>query len=99
MPAYRKASIRDLTSAAYALDGRFLEGVLHQDAESGQWMVGKTPLDEWLSRNDGEAVTLIMVSMDDDRPLPKTQCQRCGRQYIGVECPHCRQVRLRLRGR
>jgi hypothetical protein len=98
MPAYRKASIRDLTQAAITIDGRFIQGVLHQDPESGIWMVGSTSLDEWFGLHKGEDVTLILVSMEDDRPLDKRTCRTCGRDYFGYECPHCREVRFRLRG-
>jgi hypothetical protein len=99
MPAYRKASIRELTQAAAELDGRFVQGVLHRDTESGQWMVGDTPLETWASQNEDEDVTVILLSMDKGRPLDKRVCRTCGREYIGFECPHCREVRYRLRGR
>lgn len=99
MPAYRKASIRDVVKEAYALDGRFVQGVLRRDAETGQWLVGTTPVETWLARNEGEDVTLIVLSMEDDRPLEKRVCRTCGREYTELECPHCREVRFRLRGR
>jgi len=98
MPAYRKASIRDLTRAAYELDGHFVEGHLHRAPESGQWLMGNTPLDQWLARHEGEEVTLILVSMESDRLVPERVCRTCGRRYIGIECAHCREVRIRLRG-
>ncbi len=99
MPAYRKASIRELTQAAANIDGRFAQGVLHQDPEKGVWMIGSIALDDWLTLHKGEEVTLIMIAMDDDRPLDKRTCRTCGRDYYGIECPHCREVRYRLRGR
>ena len=98
MPAYRKASIRELTQAASHIDGRFVQGVLHQDSEKGSWLVGGTPLNDWLAHHEGEEVTLILVSMDEERPLEKRTCRTCGREYYGFECPHCREVRYRLRG-
>lgn len=99
MTAYRKASIRELTQSASRLDGRFVQGTLHRDPESGAWMVGGTPLDEWVSRHEGEEISLILLSMEEDRPLEKRTCRTCGRDYSGYECPHCREVRYRLRGR
>jgi hypothetical protein len=99
MPAYRKASIRDLTQAAGNLGGRFTQGVLHKDPETDTWMVGSTPLDEWLARHEDEEVTMIMLAMEDDRPLESRTCRTCGREYVGYECPHCREIRYRLRGR
>lgn len=98
MPAYRKASIRELIRAAYELDGRFIEGRLHREAESGRWLLDDAPLDEWLARNEGHNVTLLLVSQEEDRPMEERVCITCGRKYIGLECPHCREVRTRLRG-
>ena len=99
MSVYRKASIRELTQAAASLDGRFVQGVLHRDAESGAWMVGSTTLDAWVAQYDGQEVSLIAFSLEADRPLEKRTCRTCGRDYSGYECPHCREIRYRLRGR
>jgi len=100
MTTYRKASIRELTRSTYELGGRFLEGLLHREADSDQWMVGSSPLDAWLARHAGQDVTLILFSMEDaDQPLEARVCRTCGREYTGIECPHCREVRFRLRGR
>ncbi len=98
MPAYRKASIRELTKAAYVLEGHTIQGVLHREAE-GHWVVGDRPLETWLARNEGRDVTLIMVAMEEDRPMQERVCQTCGRKYQGLECSHCKEVRFRLRGR
>lgn len=98
MPAYRKASIRELTQAAARLEGHFVQGVLRRDPDTGVWMIGNTTLDEWIARHEGEDVTMIVLSMDDERPLDKRTCRTCGREYYGYECPHCRDIRLRLRG-
>lgn len=99
MTAYRKASIRDLTKAAYALEGRFLQGIARRDPESDRWLVGNTPVGEWLSRHENTDVTLILLPTEEDRPLQTRVCQTCGRTYTDVDCPHCREVRARLRGR
>ena len=99
MPAYRKASIRELTQAAARLDGHFTQGSLHRDEETGEWMVGSTKLDTWVARHEEEEVTLILLSMDEGRSIEKRVCRTCGREYVGYECPHCREIRLRLRGR
>jgi len=99
MPAYRKASIRELTAAAYELDSGVIEGRLHRDAEDGQWMVNDAKLNEWLSRYDGQEIVLIVVSLEDDRPMLPKVCRTCGREYVGIECPRCREIRIRLRGR
>lgn len=99
MTAYRKASIRDLTQSAYALDGHFIQGVLHFDDEQKKWMVGDKSLDAWLANQENVDVTLIMLPMEAERPMEQKTCRICGRDYVGVECPVCRETRIRLRGR
>jgi hypothetical protein len=99
MPAYRKASIRELASAAYELESGVVEGRLRRGAENGRWMVGNVGLNEWLAGYDGQEIVLIVASLDDDRPLPSKVCRTCGTDYRGVECPRCREARIRLRGR
>ncbi|MBN2006377.1 MAG: hypothetical protein JXA21_23700 [Anaerolineae bacterium] len=98
MPAYRKASIRELTRSAYQLNGRFVEGILHQNSNN-EWMIGDTLLSQWVARHESENVTMILLSMDEKQEIEETTCRTCGRRYVGVECPYCRETRLRLRGR
>jgi hypothetical protein len=98
MPAYRKASIRELASSAYELDLGIVEGRLCRNPENGCWMVGDVQLSEWLAQYDSQQVVLIAASLDDDRPVPSKVCRTCGTEYIGAECPRCREVRIRLRG-
>ncbi len=97
MPAYRKASIRELKRQALQLEGTTLQGVLHQD-EEGRWYVGTEPLDAFLAAYDGEAMTLIAIADESEHPMEKKVCPTCGREYVGTSCPYCRLARLRLRG-
>jgi hypothetical protein len=99
MPAYRKASIRELASAAYELDAGVIEGRLHRSAEDGRWVVGDVELNEWLARYEGQEIVLFVASLDDDRPVASRTCRTCGTEYVGVYCPRCREARVRLRGR
>ncbi|MCP4539271.1 MAG: hypothetical protein GY832_19215 [Chloroflexi bacterium] len=99
MPSYRKASVRELASAAYELDARVVQGQLHRSAQDGRWMVGDTRLNEWLARHDTQEVVLIVASLEDDRPIPPKTCRTCGIEYTGTYCPRCREARIRLRGR
>ncbi|MGD2176306.1 MAG: hypothetical protein PVG71_00630 [Anaerolineae bacterium] len=99
MPAHRKASIRELSKAAYELESGVLEGRLHRDPGSGVWMVGEKRLDAWLDRYHNHEIVLIVASLDDERPMPVKTCRTCGMEYRGLECPRCRQARIRLRGR
>jgi hypothetical protein len=99
MPAYRKASIRELASAAYELDSGVVEGRLRRNASDDRWMVGDADLNEWLTTYDGQQIVLIVASLDDERPLSSKVCRTCGTDYVGIECPRCREARIRLRGR
>lgn len=99
MPAHRRAIIRELASAAYELDLGVVQGRLHRSAEGGRWMVDGVKLNEWLARYDGQEIVLIVASLEDDRPVPRKTCRTCGDDYVGVECPRCREARIRLRGR
>lgn len=99
MPAHRKASIRELASGAYELGSNVAEGQLHRDPDSGEWMVGDVALNAWLAEYDEQDVLLIATSLEDDRPMPKKTCRTCGTEYRGIECPRCREIRFRLRGR
>jgi hypothetical protein len=99
MPAHRKASIRELSTAAYELESGVVEGRLHRDPENGAWMVGAKRLDAWLDRYDNQEVVLIVASLDDDRPMPLKVCRTCGTEYRSFDCPRCRRARIRLRGR
>ena len=98
MPAYRKASIHELASAAYELDSGVVEGRLHRSAEGGRWTVGDAELSQWLARYDGQRIILIVASLEDDRPVPPKVCRTCGTEYVGIGCPRCREARIRLRG-
>ncbi len=98
MPAaYRKASIRELASAAYELDAGVIEGALRR-GDDGDWAINDTRLNNWLARYTDQNVVLIVASLDDERPLESKICRTCGAEYTGAECPRCREARIRLRG-
>jgi hypothetical protein len=99
MPSYRRASIRELTSSAYELDLGVVEGRLHRGTEDDRWMINDAKLNEWLAKYDGQEIVLIVASLEDDRPVPPKVCRTCGTEYVGIECPRCREARIRLRGR
>jgi len=97
MPAYRRASIRELASAAYELESGVVEGQLQQSDE-GNWTIGDRDLSAWLEKYDGKQMVIIACSLDDDRPVPPKTCRTCGTEYVGIECTRCREARIRLRG-
>jgi hypothetical protein len=98
MPAHRKASVRELASAAYELNSGVVEGRLHRSPEDGRWMLDDAKLDEWLAKYDNQEIVLIVASLEDERPIPPKVCRTCGGEYTGIECPRCREARIRLRG-
>jgi hypothetical protein len=94
----RKASVLELATAAYDLDAKVLRGRLSKSA-GGTWTVSGTDVADWLAKLDGQEIVLIAASLDDSREVLPRTCPRCGREYTGAYCPHCREARLRLRGR
>ncbi len=94
----RKATVLELASAAYDMDASVKRGVLLKDAE-GRWTIGGEDLTEWLDQFAAQEVVLISASLSDNRPVTPRTCRTCGREYVGLECPHCRDARIRLRGR
>ena len=99
MPAERKASVRELSSAAYELGFDVIQGCVHRGAGGGRWTIDGDNLDRWMAEHDGEEVVLILASLEDDRPMPTKTCRTCGTEYTGAACPRCRAARVRLRGR
>ncbi len=97
MPAYRKASIRELSLSAYELGGRVFQGILRRTDDG--WRVGNMSLEQFLERAQGREVAVLVFDMEEDVPMEKKVCRTCGREYIGSTCPYCRETRLRLRGR
>lgn len=98
MRAIRKADIRRLTTEAFKLDGRSLEGVLRRDTINGRLSINGVAIEEWLARDENKEVSLLLIPGESDRPLETQTCNTCGREYSGASCPYCREVRYRLRG-
>jgi hypothetical protein len=97
MSAVPKASALKLASAAHELGAEVLRGTLAQN-ETGHWMIGQVEIEAWLSRHAGQETVLAMVSIEQGTPASYTRtCRTCGREYEGRTCPHCEEVRLRLR--
>lgn len=97
MSATRRAAIYKLAKAAREIDLDVMEGELHQDT-NGRWHVGNHDLNQWLDSHNGESLVLALGSLADTRPVTTRTCRTCGRDYTELECPHCRQNRIRLRG-
>ncbi len=96
--AIRRAAIYKLASAAQEMDLDAMHGIVRQDAD-GRWWIGSYDLERWLKAHEGQELVAVMGSLDDDREVQVRTCRTCGRDYQGLECPYCRENRLRLRGR
>ncbi len=94
----RKASVLELATAAYDIDASVTRGRLSR-LPDGRWMVEGVDVATWLAKYDGQEIVLIAASLNDEREVPPRTCPRCGQEYVGAYCPHCREARLRLRGR
>lgn len=97
MSAMRRAAIYKLAKLAREIELDVMEGELRQDT-NGRWHVGEYDLSSWLNRHSGENLVLALGSLSDKRPVNTRTCRTCGRDYTELECPHCRQNRIRLRG-
>lgn len=98
MSSIRRATIYKLASAAYEAQLDVMSGVVARD-ENGRWRIGQYDLETWLERHSGEEVVLVMGLPEDERPVVTRTCRTCGRDYMDLECPYCRENRKRLRGR
>ncbi len=94
----RKASVLELATAAYDLDANVMRGRLIKSPD-GSWSITGVDVAGWLAKLEGQEIVLIAASLDDTREVSPRTCPRCGREYTGAYCPHCREARLRLRGR
>jgi hypothetical protein len=94
----RKASVLELATAAYDLDANVMRGRLIK-LPDGSLSITGVDVVGWLAKLEGQEIVLIAASLDDTREVSPRTCPRCGREYTGAYCPHCREARLRLRGR
>jgi hypothetical protein len=93
-----KAKALRLASDAMDAGAVALRGALTLE-ENGQFSIGNRNLSEWLGRYTDQEVVVILASVDTNFEDQRRQCGVCGRDYEGSECPHCAEVRARLRGR
>ena len=98
MTTVPRASALKLSSTAHELGAEALRGTLEQN-EAGRWTIGHIEIESWLSRYAGQELVLAAAAIDQETPMVYTRtCRTCGRDYEGRTCPHCEQVRRRLRG-
>lgn len=97
MDTIRRATILKLAAAAYELDLDVVNGAVSR-SEDGRWLVDKRDMASLLAKHEGKELVLILGSLEDKRPVQTRTCLTCGRDYVDVECPYCRESRIRLRG-
>jgi hypothetical protein len=93
----RKASVLEMATAAYELDAAVKRGVLYR--VEGRLTIMGEDVENVLQRFEGQEIVFIAASLNDERPLDPRVCRTCGREYYGLECTHCRDARIRLRGK
>jgi len=92
-----KANALRLASLAHEIGADALRGVLQQNAE-GRWTIGHAEIEAWLSCHAGAEVVLAIASIEQEAPTAyRRTCRTCGNVYEGPACPHCEEVRSRLR--
>lgn len=92
-----KREARRLAKNAAEMDARVLRGILTIGPEGAT--VDGTNILEWLEQHADTELMLIAAPVADAKFIDEVRsCHRCGRDYTGEACPHCREVRARLRG-
>ena len=84
-------------SRGYEMEATVLNGVV-QRQDDGTWIVDDQDIDAWLSSLECQEIVVVAAQVAEGRGQTRI-CSTCGTEYEGYDCPHCRQVRRRLRGR
>jgi hypothetical protein len=93
-----KSEAQVLAAEALQIGAKALRGPLRREGETGCWAIGSVKLSSWLDSYEGQELIVIVLPLDSAAAARKV-CRTCGREYDGPECPHCREVRQRLRGK
>jgi hypothetical protein len=97
MPPTSRASALKLASVAYEVGADSLRGTLQQNA-AGRWAIGPIEVETWLARHAGKEIVLAAAPIQEEAPETyRRTCRTCGNEYSGSTCPHCDEVRSRLR--
>lgn len=92
-----KREARELMSRGYEMGTVVLNGVV-QRQEDGTWAVDDRSIDEWLNTLEGKEIVVVVAEVTEGDGKARV-CRTCGTEYEGYDCPRCREVRRRLRGR
>jgi hypothetical protein len=92
-----KLEARELMSRAYEMGAVVLNGVVRR-RDDGVWVIDDQPLESWVEEQQGLEVVLVAAQIAEG-PGTRRVCRTCGTEFEGYECPRCREVHRRLRGR
>jgi hypothetical protein len=92
-----KLEARELMNRGYEMGATIVNGLVQQRAD-GVWTVADQPVEAWLKELAGRTVVVVASEVIEGRGTVRT-CRTCGTEYEGYECPRCREVHRRLRGR
>lgn len=93
-----KSEARRLGLSAVELGAHVLRGVVTIGPDGAK--IDGTDISEWLADYADAELVLIAAPVDAlaGGKDAKKICYTCGRDYEGDSCPHCAEVRARLRG-
>lgn len=96
MTISRKDS-QTLSGTAARTGATVLGGTLTKEGD--HYFINKTDVTALLETLVGEQVVFIAADVCEKRVAQETKtCLTCGRDYTESACPHCANVRARLRG-
>lgn len=92
-----KEEARRLAINVTDMGGQVLRGTLTIGPAGAA--VNQVNLLEWLAAHVDTEILLVAASIAEAGANSEIKtCQRCGRDYRGDACPHCAEIRARLRG-
>jgi len=92
-----KTEARKLTINVAEMGARVLRGVLKIGPEGAT--INNIAVLDWLAQHTGAEIMLIATPVGNAVDITELKtCPQCGRDYKGEACPHCAEVRARLRG-
>jgi hypothetical protein len=92
-----RAEARELMSRGYEMGATVVNGVVER-LEDGSWIVDGRPVEQWLRDLEGREIVLVAAEISAGRGKVQV-CRTCGTEYEGHDCPRCREIHRRLRGR
>src|SRR5512139_4127795 len=97
MSSTSKGNALRLASTAQEMGADALRGTLEQN-EAGHWTLSYVELESWLSRYAGQELVVAVAAIEPEAAKAYIRtCRTCGREYEGLSCPHCDEIRRRLR--